>query len=97
MKSNRGVTLTSLTVYIIVLAIILVLLTFISANYTSQISEITNQGRISNEVIKLYSFIISDAKSSSKVSEFSDDFIRFDNGTSYSIKYLKVCASMFTL
>ena len=88
MKSNRGVTLASLTVYVIVLAIILIILTFVSSNFTSQVSEVTNKGKLSNEVLKLYSYIISDIKSSNKVIEYSDDFVRFDNNSKYYIRYV---------
>lgn len=88
MKNNRGVTLTSLTIYIIVLMITLVVLTFVSANFTSQISEASGKGKISNEFIKLYSFLLTDIKASNSVAEFSDDYVRFDNNVRYSIKYL---------
>lgn len=88
MKDNKGVTLASLTVYIIVLIISLVVLTFVSANFTSQISDVIDKGKISNEFIKLESFIISDLKSSKNIVEYSDDFVRFDNDIRYSIKYL---------
>ena len=93
MKHNKGVTLTSLTVYIIVLALILVLFTFISANYTSQISDVSEKGKISNEIIKLYSFIVSDTKSSASVLEFSDNFVRFENDSQYSIRYVDLNGS----
>lgn len=88
MKNNQGVTLTSLTIYIIVLMITLIILTFVSANFTSQISEVTEKGKISNEFIKFYSFILTDIKASNSVVEFSDDYVRFDNNVEYSIKYL---------
>lgn len=88
MKDKRGVTLTSLTIYIIVLMITLVVLTFVSANFTSQVSEVTEKGKISNEYIRLYSFILNDIKASNNVAEYSDDFVRFDNNVKYSIKYL---------
>lgn len=88
MKSKKGVTLASLTVYVIVLIIVLVILTFISANYTSQITQVVNRGRISNESLKFYSFLISDVKSAKNVVEYSDDFIRLDNDVKYTIKYI---------
>ena len=87
MKNKNGVTLASLTVYVIVLVIILVALTFVSANYTSQISEVTARGRVSNECTKLYSFLITDIKSANTVVEYADDFIRLDNDVKYLIKY----------
>ena len=88
MKNKRGVTLASLTVYVIVLIIVLVILTFISANYTSQITQVVNRGRISNESLKLYSFLITDLKSANSVVEYAEDFIRFDNDVKYTIKYI---------
>lgn len=89
MKNNKGVTLASLTVYVIVLVIILVTLTFISGNFTSRIVEATNRGKVSNDCIKLYSFLLNDIKASNSISEFSDDFVKFDNDSKYTIKYLE--------
>ena len=88
MKKNKGVTLASLTIYIVVLVVILITLTFISANFTSQIVEATKRGKVSNECIKIYSSMLTDIKAANKVEEFSDDFVRFDNNVKYSIKYL---------
>ena len=88
MKNNKGVTLISLTVYIIVLGVILLALTFLSANFSSQIGQIISRGNVSNEYIKLYSFLIQDLKSANKVVEFSDDFLRLDNDVQYTIKYI---------
>lgn len=85
---NKGVTLMSLTVYVIALTIILVILTFVSANYTSQISSVNAQGKISNEYLKLYSFLIPDLKSANRVIEYSDDFLRLDNDIQYKVKYI---------
>lgn len=87
MNKKSGVTLASLTVYVIVLVIILVALTFVSANYTSQISDVTSRGRISNEYTKFYSFLISDLKSADTVIEYADNYIRLDNDIKYTIKY----------
>lgn len=87
MKNNKGVTIASLTVYIIVLVIILAAMTFISVNYTSQISEITAKGKISNECTKFYAYLVKDIKSADTVVEYSDDFLRLDNDAKYSIRY----------
>lgn len=86
--NNKGVTLMSLTIYVIALTVILVILTFISANYTSQIAAVNAQGKISNEYLKLYSFLIPDLKSANSVIEYSDDFFRLDNDIKYTIKYI---------
>lgn len=88
MKNNRGVTLTSLALYVVLLGILLVIFTFISANYTSQIAEVVGQGKIANEYIKVYSFLIADVKSANSILEYSKDFVRFDNDVTYTVKYL---------
>ena len=88
MKNKRGVTLTSLTIYVIVLVIVLVIFTFISANYTSQIGQVTNRGKISNEALKIYSFLISDVKSANEALDYSDESLRLDNDVRYYIKYI---------
>ena len=89
MKNKRGVTLTSLTIYVIVLVIVLVIFTFISANYTSQIGQVTNRGKISNEALKIYSFLISDVKSANEALDYSDESLRLDNDVRYYIKYIR--------
>lgn len=88
MNKKGGVTLISLTVYVILLIVILVIFTFISANYTSQITEVVNKGKVSNEYIKIYSFLVTDLKSANRVVEYSEDFVRFDNDIIYTVKYL---------
>lgn len=87
MRNNKGVTLASLTVYVIVLVIVLVALTFVSANFTSQIADVTTKGRISNESTKVYSFLVTDVKSADSVVEYADNYLRLDNDVKYSIEY----------
>jgi len=93
MKNNKGVTLASLAIYVIVLAVILVVLTFISANFTSRISDATATGKVSNECIKIYSYLLNDIKASNKVVEYADDYVRFDNDVKYTIKYVDTLSS----
>ena len=88
MRNNKGVTLTSLTIYIVVMVIILIALTFISSNFTFQVMDTTGRGKVANESIKLYSFLVSDVKAANKITEYSDNYIRFDNDAKYTIKYL---------
>lgn len=88
MKNKRGVTLTSLTIYVIVLVIVLVIFTFVSANYTSQIGQVVSRGKVSNEVLKIYSFLISDVKAAKEVLDYSEESLRLDNDVKYHIKYI---------
>ena len=87
MKNQRGVTLTTLTIYIIVSTILLGTLTFININFMSELSDLTKRSKDTNELLKVYSFFVNDVKSAKSVLEYSDSFLRFDNGTTYTIRY----------
>lgn len=87
MKGQRGVTLTSLTIYIIVSAILLGTLAFININFMSELGELTNSSKYTNEMTKFYSYFIKDVKTAKRVLSFSDNTIKFDNGIQYEIRY----------
>lgn len=87
MRRERGVTLTSLTIYVIVATILLGTLSFININFMSELGELTKRSKMTIEMMKFYSFFINDVKSADRVLEFSDNYIRFDNGVQYVIKY----------
>lgn len=87
MRGQKGVTLTTLTIYIIVSTILLGTLAFININFMSELGELTKQSKITNEMTKFYSFFIEDVKTANKVLEFSENTLRFDNGVQYTIKY----------
>ncbi len=87
MKNQRGVTLTTLTIYIIVSTILLVTLAFINVNFMSELSELTKRSKNSSEILMIYSFFVNDVKSANSVVEFSESHLRFDNGVTYTIKY----------
>lgn len=87
MKKQNGVTLTTLTIYIIVATIFLGSLAFININFMSELGELTKQSRVVNEMTKFYSFFVEDVKSANRVLEFSENYIKFDNGVQYSVAY----------
>ena len=87
MRKQRGVTLTTLSIYIIVATILLGTLTFINVNIMSELAQLTKRSKATNEIMKFYSFFLDDVKSANNVLEFSDSYIRFDNGVQYLIKY----------
>lgn len=87
MRGQKGVTLTSLTIYIIVSTILLGTLAFINVNFMSELGELTKKSKYTNEMTKFYSYFIKDIKSSKKVLEYSDNSIKLDNGVKYEIKY----------
>ena len=87
MRSEKGVTLATLTIYIIVSTVLLGTLAFINVNYMSELGELTTKSKIINEITKFYSFFVEDVKTASNVLDYSESHIKFDNGVQYSIKY----------
>ena len=87
MRGEKGVTLTTLTIYIIVSAILLGTLAFVNINFMSELGELTRKSKLTNEISKFYSYFVEDLKNAKGVLEFSNDSIRFDNGAQYIVKY----------
>lgn len=86
-RNNRGVTLTSLSVYIVVSIIILASLSFLNINVMSQIADLSQESEKSNEVLKVQASLITDIKAANRVLSFSENELELDNGVKYYIKY----------
>lgn len=87
MKKDRGVTILSLSVYIIVSVVILATLSFLNINFMSQIADLTVKSEKSSEVLKAQAYILDDLKSADRVLEFSEKYLRLNNGVEYLVKY----------
>lgn len=87
MKRNSGVTLASLSIYIIVSVVVLASLTFININFMSQIAELSQKSEYTNEILKAQASLIADIKSANRIMEYSDKHLKFDNGVEYNVKY----------
>lgn len=87
MRKNSGVTLASLSVYIIVSVVVLSSLTFLNINFMSQIAELSQKSEYTNELLKAQASLISDIKAANRVLEYSDKYLKFDNGVEYTVKY----------
>lgn len=87
MNDQKGVTMLSLTVYIIVSVVVLGTLAFLNINFMSQIADLTVKSTKSSEVLKAQAFLIDDIKASERVLEFSDRHLRLSNGTEYTVKF----------
>ena len=87
MKKDRGVTILSLSVYIIVSVVILATLSFLNINFMSQIADLTIKSEKSSEVLKAQAYILDDLKSADRVLEFSEKYLRLNNGVEYLVKY----------
>ncbi|MBO5179705.1 MAG: hypothetical protein J6B87_05110 [Clostridia bacterium] len=89
MKTNKGISLVSLSVYVIVAAIIVGILTFMNANFFSKISDLTDETEIINEHLKFISVFLKDAKNSDKVSEYSATKLKLSDSVNYEIKIIE--------
>lgn len=87
MRKQNGVTLTTLTIYIVVSTVFLGTLAFININFMSELAELTKRSKVINEMTNFYSFFIEDVKAAGRVLEFSENYIKFDNGIQYRVAY----------
>ena len=88
MKSNKGISLISLSVYVIVAAVIVGTLTFMNVNFFSKISGLTEKTEIINEHLKFVSIFLKDLKNSDKVTEYSTNKIKLLDNVTYEIKVI---------
>ena len=86
-RNNKGVTLTSLSVYIVVSIVILASLSFLNINVMSQIADLSKESEKSNEALKVQAALITDIKAANRVLSFSDSELVLDNGVTYYIRY----------
>lgn len=86
-KNNNGVTLVSLSVYIIVSVVVLASLTFLNINFMSQIADLSIKSSKTNEILKAESYLISDLKSANNILDYSQQHLTLDNGVKYQIRY----------
>lgn len=88
MKNNKGISLISLSIYVIVATLLVGTLTFMNANFFSKISDMTTKTELESEYTKFISAFLKDLKNSSKVSEYSSTKLKFSNNASYEIRMI---------
>lgn len=89
MKNKNGITMVSLTIYVIVAGIVVLMLGFLNANFFSRITELTGQTNVSNQYSRFCSYFVRDLKNSDSVTEYNKNEIKFSNGTTYEIRKLQ--------
>lgn len=89
MKNNKGISLISLSIYVIVAAVVVGILAFMNVNFFSKISGLTGKTEIVNEHMKFLSAFLQDAKSCEKISEYTAWSVKFPNGSNYEIKKIE--------
>ena len=84
MKSQRGVTLSSLIVYIITLLIALSILARIRMNFQSNLKEIEAESTSVVESDKINLFLLQETKKAGAfINDIADNYVEFNNGNRY--------------
>lgn len=84
MKSNRGVTLTILIIYIIVLVLVIGILASISNNFYANKDYILENGKYISEFNKFNMYFVEDVKNNSNIYSITENEIIFADGTIYT-------------
>lgn len=82
MKSQKGVTLVALVIYIIVFTIVISILAVVSSFFFSNINFVKDQANYAPEFNKFNMFFIQDVKNNKNVT-VSGNNIKFEDGTEY--------------
>lgn len=82
LKSEKGITLTSLAIYIAVILIVVGIMTTISEFFYSNLNIVRNSAKYASEFDKFNSYIVKDVKSNKKVN-VNNTTIIFEDGTTY--------------
>ena len=86
MKNQKGITLISLIIYIILLTVIVSMLATISSFFFSNTKIITDTSKYTSEFNKFNMYFIEDVKNNKDIKSISDTEIIFDDGTVYTFK-----------
>ncbi|MCI9178034.1 MAG: hypothetical protein HFJ28_05700 [Clostridia bacterium] len=82
MKSERGITLTSLVIYIIVATVVIAMMALISTYFTTNMQNVKDQDQYALEFNKFNMFFVNDVKSN-KTAQIQPTRIVFEDGTFY--------------
>lgn len=85
MKSEKGVTLTALVIYVVVATVVIGALAIISSYFYSNMGYVKDQTEYVSEYNKFNMFFIQDVKNN-KTAEVTDYKITFEDGTVYEYK-----------
>lgn len=84
MKSEKGITLTSLIIYIVLLLFVIGILSTISEYFHLNTSYIMEMGKYVSEFDKFNMYFIEDVKNNSELYDITSDKIIFSDGTIYT-------------
>lgn len=85
MKSERGITLTALILYVVVAMLTVTAITGLSSFFVSNMNEVKEQEKYAPEFNKFSMFFIGDVKNNNRA-VVTDQRVEFDDGTIYEYK-----------
>ena len=107
MKSEKGVALTSIIMYIIIMLVVISIISVFTTFFYNNVDEIGKEVDPSQEITRFNSFFVSDInKSNISVLECNkdQDYIIFSDGTQYTYKNnciyrgkVKICESIYDM
>lgn len=84
MKGEKGITLISLTIYIIVMTIVIGVVSFISTYFYKNVDSLSNDLNPLTEYTKFNSFFSDEVNHNNiKILECKGEYVAFDNGVQY--------------
>lgn len=86
MKSEKGVTLTALAIYITVFILIILIMSFVSNYFFENVGQIKDSPKYVSEFNKFSMFFVADAKRNTTLISCSDTELEFADGTKYIYK-----------
>ena len=84
MKEEKGITLLSLIIYVIVLTLVTAMLATISNMFFSNTKYITENGKYISEFNKFNMYFIEDVKKNKTIDTITNNEIIFEDGTTYT-------------
>lgn len=103
MKSQKGITLLSLIIYIIVLLVVIGTLSMVSQAFYSNTSYIADMGKYVAEFDKFNMYFLEDVKNNSNIYSITSNQIVFEDGTTYSYSKqsiyrnkVEICSNIYT-
>ena len=85
MKSERGITLTSLIIYVVITTIAVTAIAAFSSFFVSNMNEVKEQEKYAPEFNKFSMFFIGDVKNN-KTAEVTTNQVTFEDGTVYQYR-----------
>lgn len=84
MKSEKGITLSSLVIYIVLIILVIGLLSLVSQQFIKNTKYIADSGKYIQEYNKFNMYFIEDIKNNTDIYSIQNNTIVFDDGTTYT-------------